>query len=143
MSYSKYEQTNSLYPQCNAGWPKTKNNVIITCTNDACKKVITKPLKTLNRQRSSKEPYYACPYCLTEITLTETENENEPEKTDADVDVLEEEPGQNQEKLSDCKHYFGYMSEKEHKQQMPEECMLCAKIIDCMIKKNGSANAKA
>jgi hypothetical protein len=121
---------------------KTKNNVMLTCPNDACKKVITKPLKTLNRQQGSKEPYYACTYCLTEITLTETEKDDTLEKPAADVAVLEEKPSQNQEKLSDCKHYFGYMSEKEHKQEMPEECMLCSRIIDCMIKKNGPTKEK-
>ena len=34
------------------------------------------------------------------------------------------------------------MSEKEHKQQMPEECMLCSRIIDCMAKENRSAKEK-
>ena len=119
-----------------------KNNVTLTCPNEACKKVITKPLKTINRQQSSKEPYYACPYCLTEITFSETENDDAPEKPDAEVAVSEETPSLNLEKSSDCKHYFGYMNEKEHKQQMPEECMLCPQIIDCMSKTNASANAK-
>lgn len=115
---------------------------MLTCPNDACGKVITKPLKTLNRQQSSKEPYYACPYCLTEIVFSETESDDAPEKQVAEVAVPEEKPIQNQEKSSDCRHYFGYMSEKEHKQQMPEECMLCSQIIDCMVKGNGSANRK-
>jgi hypothetical protein len=117
-----------------------KNNVTLTCPNEACKKVITKPLKTINRQQSSKEPYYACPYCLTEITFSETENDDVPEKPEGAVP--EGTASQNLEKSSDCKHYFGYMSEKEHKQQMPEECMLCSQIIDCMSKRNAPADAK-
>ena len=90
----------------------------------------------------------ACPYCLTEIVLTETEDSNTQEKATAETDyieendIVEEKPSQNQEQLSDCTHYFGYMSEKEHKQQMPEECMLCSQIIQCMAKENGSANEK-
>lgn len=115
---------------------------MLTCSNDACKKVIIKPLKTLNRQQGSKEQYYACPYCLTEITFAETEKNDAPQKSETEVALLEEKPSQNQEKLSDCKHYFGYMSEKEHKQQMPEECMLCSQIIDCMAKEKRSANEK-
>ncbi len=135
--------THNLWCQSYAGWSKTKNNVTLTCPNDACKRIITKPLKTLNRQQDSKEPYYACPYCLTEITLNETEKDDEPEKPEAEIIVPEENTIQNQEKLSDCKHYFGYMNEKEHKQQMPEECMLCSRIIDCMAKEKGSADEKA
>jgi hypothetical protein len=34
------------------------------------------------------------------------------------------------------------MSEKEHKLQMPEECMLCLQIMNCMAKENGSAKEK-
>jgi hypothetical protein len=34
------------------------------------------------------------------------------------------------------------MSEKDHKKQMPEECMLCPQIIECMAKENGSAKEK-
>jgi hypothetical protein len=116
---------------------------MLTCPNNACKKVIIKPLKTLNRQQNSKEPYYACPYCLTEITFPETKEDDAPEKPAAEVAVPEEKPSQSQEKLSNCKHYFGYMSEKEHKQQMPEECMLCSQIMDCMAKEKGFANEKA
>ena len=125
------------------GDPKTKKNVTLTCPNTACMKVITNPLKTLNRQQSSKEPYYACPYCLTEINITETENNPSPEKQAADADVLEEKPSYNIENTSVCNHYFGYMSEKEHKQQMPDECMLCSQIIDCMSKEKGSAKEKS
>lgn len=121
---------------------KTKENVTLICPNDACKKVITKPLKTLNRQQSSKGPYYACPSCLTEITFYEPERDCALEKPAAEVIITEEKPSENQEKLSGCEHYFGYMSEKEHKQQMPVECMLCSKIIDCMAKEKGSANEK-
>ena len=112
---------------------------MLTCPNDACGKVFTQPLTTLNRQQSSKEPYNACPYCLTEITITETESKNPPEKPATKITFPEEKTSQNQEKLSNCEHYFGYMNEKEHKQQMPEECMLCSQIIECMVKENRSA----
>jgi hypothetical protein len=115
---------------------------MLTCPNEACGKVITNPLKTLNRQQSTKEPYNACPYCLTEITLAEPETEYPSEETATETSLFEEEPSQNQEKIPGCKHYFGYMNEKEHKLQMPEECMLCPQIIDCMDKNNGSTKGK-
>jgi hypothetical protein len=112
---------------------------MLTCPNDACRKVFTEPLTTINLQQSSKEQYNACPYCLTEITITETENPDPTEKESTENAFLEEKPDQSQEKISSCTHYFGYMSEKEHKLQMPDECMLCSQIIKCMIKENGSA----
>ncbi len=74
--------------------------------------------------------------------MVETEEEDAPREPEVEISVSQEEQSQTQENLSDCKHYFGFMSEKEHKQQMPEECMLCSKIIDCMIKEKGSASGK-
>jgi hypothetical protein len=107
---------------------------MLTCPNNACGKIFNEPLTTLNLQRSSKEHYTACPYCLTEITI-ETENINPPEKTTTNTAFVEEVPRQNKDKLSNCTHYFGYMSIEENKKQMPEECMLCSEIIECMVKK--------
>jgi len=115
---------------------------MLTCPNNACGKVFSEPLKTINRQQNSKEPFYACPYCLTEITFTEAENDDVPEETTAEIAMPSETPSQNQEQFSDCKHYFGYMSEKEHKQQMTEECMVCSKIIECMVNGKGSEKGK-
>jgi hypothetical protein len=117
---SRVMQGDQNEKQCNANLPKR-------CMQESYHKTA----KNIKPSAGLKEPYYACPYCLTEITLTETEKDDTLEK-----------PSQNQEKLSDCKHYFGYMSEKEHKQEMPEECMLCSRIIDCMIKKNGPTKEK-
>jgi hypothetical protein len=116
--------------------------IILTCPNKACGKVFTMPLTTLDLQQSSKEPYDACPYCLTEITITETESKNPTEKTVTEIAPLEGKPSQSQEKISDCSHYFGYMSEEENKKQMPEECMLCSQIMVCMVKENGSSKGK-
>ena len=110
----------------------------LICPNNACKRVIPKPLTTSNLQQSSKKSYYACPYCLTEITIIETETKNPPRKAASEIATIEEKPNQNQKSMPNCNHYFGYMNEKEHKQQMPEECMLCSQIIECM-QVNGSA----
>ncbi len=48
---------------------------------------------------------------------------------------LEKEQKQNQEKPAGCSHYLGYMSVPENKKQMPEECLLCTQVIQCMQKK--------
>jgi DNA-directed RNA polymerase subunit RPC12/RpoP len=120
---------------------KTGKQTILTCPNKACGKVFAKPLTTLTLKQDSKEPYNACPYCLTEITMPEPESKNPFEKTTTEIAFLEEKSSQNHEEISNCKHYFGYMNQKEHKQQMPEECMLCSRIIECM-KENGSAEGR-
>lgn len=112
-----------------------EEKTVLTCPNKACGKVFAKPLTTLNLQQSSKESYNACPYCLTEITVKENESENPPEKSGTKATFLNETPNRNQENANNCKYHFGFVSEREKSQQIPEECMLCAEIMECMRKK--------
>jgi len=92
----------------------------------------------LNLQQNSKEPYNACPYCLTEITITENKTDNPPEEIETEIEIPKETFNTKQEKASTCKYHFGYLREKERDQQIPEECILCTDIIDCMLEKNAT-----
>jgi hypothetical protein len=105
-------------------------------------------------QQDSREPYDACPYCLTKIVVEEEPVEtvyDEPEtleqdeieetKEAAEESELEEETPCAEEPVktsgapSDCLHHLGYLSEKSSKQQIPDECMMCKDIVTCMLKK--------
>jgi hypothetical protein len=124
---------------------KTKKNSTFTCPNASCGKVFTQPLRALNLQQDTEEPYDACPYCLTEITLDEestvTYDEPEPETfepEEPEPEVEEQKPIE--EKLetpesSECLHHLGYLSERSSKEQIPDECMMCKDIVACMLKK--------
>ncbi|MCW4031579.1 MAG: hypothetical protein NWE80_04360 [Candidatus Bathyarchaeota archaeon] len=39
------------------------------------------------------------------------------------------------EPTSECLHYLGYLSEKESKEKIPEQCITCKDIVTCMLKK--------
>jgi hypothetical protein len=105
--------------------------------------VFTKPLRALNLQQDTEEPYDACPYCLTEIKLDESpaafdEPETfEPEEAEPDVEEMAhvEEKVKTPEAPSECLHYLGYLSEKSSKEKIPDECMMCKDIVTCMLKK--------
>lgn len=116
---------------------KTEEETILVCPNKTCGKVFAKPLKTLKIHQVLKENFNACPYCLTEITITEIKREKPPENEDIEATLTpsKEEVSEEEEKTSECKHQLGYLSEKEHKQQIPEECMVCRELIECMHKK--------
>jgi hypothetical protein len=36
-------------------------------------------------------------------------------------------------KISGCPHHFGYLSQRPRGEEIPEECMVCKKIVDCMV----------
>ena len=136
---------------------KPKKGSTFTCPNASCGKVFTKPLKALNLQQDTEEPYDACPYCLTEIVLEEEPisvynkpetfeqeeiEESEDTETEAEIEEVEEaahveEPIEvpADETPSECLHYLGYLSEKPSQEQIPDECMMCKDIVTCMLKK--------
>ena len=113
-----------------------------TCPNPSCGKVFTNPVKTENFCSKNAEVYYACPFCLTEITLEESstiveEKQNlktkKSESKEASGDFKERtltEPSKEQK----CAHYLGYLSERSKKEKIPEECMMCEHIVQCMLK---------
>ena len=59
---------------------------------------------------------YVCPHCLTEIQ---------------------------EDKESNCRHWFGYLGNRENGEEIPNECIECPKSIECMLKeKEYSERAK-
>lgn len=129
----------------------TKDNDF-NCPNKDCGQVFSRPLKALNLQKDAPTQYYACPNCLTEITVEEDfefpreetikfelPQELEPE-TEAELESeLEPEPEPKQisssEEATSCRHHLGYLSERESKDSIPDECMTCMNIVDCMLKR--------
>jgi hypothetical protein len=89
----------------------------------------------LNLQQDSAEPYAACPYCLTKITEAQMEADNEPEKTQVETVLPKEKPTKNKEKPPACHYHLGYLSERKQKEQIPDECIVCKDIVECMLRK--------
>ena len=115
---------------------KTKKSSAFTCPNVSCGKVFTKPLRALNLQQDSEGPYDACPYCLTEITPDNglMVTCDEPKETEAEEEYTEEQD-EIPEKPSECGYHLGYLSERSSKEKIPDECMMCKDIVECMLKK--------
>jgi len=96
---------------------------------------------------SSENPasYYACPYCLAEIATEksfEVEGKKRTQKlkrtkiSQPKAQPIEEKPAQQPSpEIPQCSHYFGYLSQRPKKESIPEECMTCEKIVQCMLKK--------
>ncbi len=118
----------------------TAENQSITCPNPSCGKAFASPIKAENLGSKKVEVYDACPYCLTEIIAEETSLiMEEKQKSKAKEMEIEEPsisltPEKSTEKPS-CKHSFGYLSQRSSKEKIPEECMTCEKIVQCMLKK--------
>jgi hypothetical protein len=62
--------------------------------------------------------------------------ESKPEEASAVVEsTVAERKNQDSEKPVVCHFHLGYLSERAQKEQIPEECLVCRDIVDCMLKK--------
>jgi len=96
----------------------------------------------MNLQQTSPEPYYTCPYCLTQIKIDQTPKaDKKPEETPLEKAqpkinlVVKENSVKNNDKPNACQHHPGYLSERTSKEQIPDECLVCKDIVSCMLKK--------
>ncbi len=118
-------------------------NKVLTCQNPSCKKTFTTPLKTFNLQQTPPEPYFSCPHCLTKVEpIDETpkieekieEIPLEKEQPRTSQAELKEKP-KNYEEAAACHYHPGYLSERTGKEGIPDDCLVCKDILNCMLKK--------
>ncbi len=113
----------------------------LTCSNPRCKKDFTNPIIVQVVGSKNKAPYPACPYCLTEIAkeeALEVEEENSVQETkralvkQAITQLKEVESTQPPSETRKCPHQLGYLKKRPKGEGIPEECMTCEKLLECM-----------
>lgn len=114
---------------CSARHNKTGiklENQSFACSNPKCKRIFANPITVRNLSSENPVSYRACPYCLTEIVTEKTRIE----KVKAETTGIE--PAQQlSSETHKCPYNFGYLSQQSI-EEIPEECMTCAKIVKCM-----------
>ena len=100
-----------------------------TCSNPSCKATFSTPLETLNLQDNAAEPYYACPVCLTRVENVKLKVLEKPSQK------TQEKKKKTLENPAECRYHLGYLSERVQKEQIPDDCLVCKNIVECMLKK--------
>ena len=72
------------------------------------------------------------------MTEAQIEADNKPESVQVETVLPTEKPTRNKEIASACHYHPGYLGEQKHKEQIPDECMVCKDIIECMIRKTST-----
>jgi hypothetical protein len=79
---------------------------------------------------------------LTEIAVSEETESIEVQKEKEEIEVeqpeirkIEKPPTAKIQKAEGCSHFMGYLSQRSAKEKIPEECMVCENIVQCMLKK--------
>ena len=83
-----------------------------------CRKVFRDAVKVRDLSTTLEKTYYACPRCLTEVNV-----EDSPPKGPAPPTPLAPIPSK---PFFECSHY-----ESLKKRLIPDECLVCPKLIEC------------
>ena len=102
---------------------------------DFCGEEFETPLFTVVSSGYLVEEYYACPRCLSKVGgVARQEDAEEEEVEEAEPQTVSAETVV-EDKAEDtvaCAHHMGYLKRRPKNTPIPEECLVCNKMIDCM-----------
>ena len=107
-----------------------ENSKCVTCGEE-----FEQPLYTVISSGYITEEYYACPRCLSKVGGVErrkTVEAEEAEETDQSGETEVEIKMEKMEETVACPHYLGYLKKRQKNTPIPEGCLTCDKMIDCM-----------
>ena len=102
----------------------------------ACGEEFEQPLFAMVFGDSLVKEYYACPKCLSKVASLQEETAMLAEVED-EVEVAIEVPEALKSESSvgeagGCEHHLGYLKSRPKNTPIPEGCLTCSKMIDCM-----------
>ncbi len=104
----------------------------IICPNPKCGKTFGDPLLLNDLSKTPAESYYVCPHCIAKLNEISTQEKELQRPTPISV-----EPQKKLEETdsSSCVHHFGYLNTHAKDASLPDECLTCSKLLQCMLKK--------
>jgi len=96
------------------------------CSNPICKRSFSDTILIQNLSSDRTTSYHGCPHCLTQT---------EEKSGSGEEGVVQQRKAQSTQQSSSqkCLNTFGYLSERSKGTEIPEECMMCQKLIGCML----------
>ena len=101
----------------------------------ACGEEFDAPLLAMVFSDYLVEEYYACPKCLSKVRSVERREEQvevdeaEEEEEAGSLGMSVEEPAG---AAGGCGHHLGFLKNRPKNTPIPEECLTCSKMIECM-----------
>lgn len=136
---------------------------VITCPNPKCHRKIGEPILLNNLSTTPVEHYYVCPYCFIKLDADVESDEKVTQESGSPshpaleklLDMISAQPQKEEEEKekeeptvkppekkgkgpSGCPHHFGYLASRAKDAPIPQECLICPKIVECMLKLSDS-----
>lgn len=98
-----------------------------------CNGAFQKPLLATLMSGKGAEKYYACPRCLSKVDYVEHGRRERSVEVSASRTSVEP-TAEKQSDKGDCKHFLGYLKKRPKDAPIPDECLTCDRMIECMIR---------
>jgi hypothetical protein len=99
----------------------------LKCPYNGCRKSFERPTILTDPSTTPRKTFYACPHCMSKIDI-QVENLKV-------VNVKATEYGKVFDSPAKCAHYSGYVDAISYDMTIPDDCLVCPKILQCGIKK--------
>ena len=103
---------------------------LIICPNPRCHRKIEEPILLSNLSTVPAEQYYVCPHCFIKLELISAQPEKEKEE-----EPPVERPEKEEKGPSRCAGYLGYLASRPENAPIPQECLICPKVLQCSVRK--------
>ena len=110
--------------------PRETKRTGFTC--DECGGKFQLPLLATAFTSDQTQKYYACPCCLTKIQGIQPP-QKEPASAVQAPTTEPEKPSGKSENTAKCAHFFGYLRKKQKNASIPEECLTCSQMVECLM----------
>jgi DNA-directed RNA polymerase subunit RPC12/RpoP len=106
---------------------QTEERTSFRCTQ--CGQEFQEPIFASISSQGLVQTYNACPRCLTKIPEAEEKGTEESENT---ASTKEARKTQTKPEIQNCHHFLGYLNKRPKETAIPEACLTCEKLIECM-----------
>ena len=97
------------------------------CPYKGCGKTFNKPTVLTDSNAMPRETYYACPFCSSKLDIV-VENMKITGVKTTDYPKVFDSPAK-------CVHYYGFLNAIPNDGAIPDDCLVCPKVLQCSIKK--------
>jgi hypothetical protein len=122
--------------QTRASNPVAPKKQAIVCSNLKCNKIFKEPVELTVRmgRDGSLESYYACPHCLSRISIPDNLEKNLSETPLSALKQASNETSSDvgKEKPAGCAHFLGYLKTRSKGSPIPDECLTCNALMKCI-----------
>jgi DNA-directed RNA polymerase subunit RPC12/RpoP len=99
----------------------------LKCPYSGCGKSFEKPAVLTDSSTIPRRTYYACPHCQSKIDIL-TENLKIVQVKPAEYPRVFDSPAK-------CAHYSGLLNAIPKDGTIPEDCLICPKVLQCTLRK--------